>query len=168
MPAWIKLLGVVSLALMASACASPQKVDRVHASMYHQQASIQQLQTDMERVEKQRQQLTAELERLEQDGSSSQLQIDATRERLEVLEARQSDIAVVMREIKGNVASNTRSISSLKTTEQKRQEIIRAQKLRWQQITAQTNSRLAEIDSASSGPAAGELNSGDATNVQSR
>ncbi len=168
MPGQLRALTSVSLALFVSACASPQKVDRVHASMYHQQASIQQLQSDMERVEKQRQQLTDHLQKLEQDGSSSQRQIDETRTRLEALEVKQSDIALVMRQLNGNVASNTRSISTLKTNEQKRREIIRAQQLRWQKITAQTNARLAEIESASSVPAAGELNRGDASDVQTR
>ena len=164
----ISVIASISAALFLSACASPQKVDRVHASMYHQQASIQQLQTDMERVEKQRQQLTAELERLEQDGSSSQRQIDETRTRLEALETKQSDIALVMRQLNGNVASNTRSITTLRTNEEKRREIIRAQQLRWQKITAQTNARLAEIESTSSVPATGELNRGESSDVQTR
>ena len=73
----IKILSAVFVSLLASACASTQKVDRVHASIYHQQTSIQQLQSDMQRVEKQRLQVATELERLQQDGSSNQQQTPA-------------------------------------------------------------------------------------------
>lgn len=162
-----KIFAVALTGLLASACASTEKVDRVHASIYHQQTSIQQLQSDMQRVEKRRQQVAAELERLQKDGTSNQQQIDLTRERLDALEVKQSDIATVMRQINTSVASNTRSISTLKTTEQKRREIIKAQQLRWQQITAQTNSKLAEIENPVADPAR-ELNRGDATDVQAR
>ncbi len=163
----IKILSAVFVSLLASACASTQKVDRVHASIYHQQTSIQQLQSDMQRVEKQRLQVATELERLQQDGSSNQQQIEVTRERLEALEAKQSDIAAVMSKVNSSVATNTRSISALKTSEQKRREIIKAQQLRWQQITAQTNTKLAEIENQTTDPAR-ELNRGDSTDVQTR
>jgi chromosome segregation ATPase len=142
----IKLVAIVSAIVITAACASPQKVDRIHASIYHQQASIQQLQGDMQRVEEEREQVNAELQQLQADSSNREEQIQKTKDELVVLDARQADLNKVMKQVDNKVASNTRTISTINTQERKRQAIIKAQQKRWQQITAQTNTKLADIE----------------------
>ncbi len=142
----IKIAAIASTIVVTAACASPQKVDRIHASIYHQQASIQQLQSDMEQVAKEREQVNAELQQLQTDSSNREEKIQQTKDELVVLDARQADLNKVMKQVNNKVASNTRTISTINTQEKKRQAIIKAQQKRWQQITAQTNTKLADIE----------------------
>lgn len=142
----IKPAVILSAVMFTVACASQQKVDRVHSSIYHQQASIQQLQSDMEQVEKERQQVNTELQQLQANSSANEEQIQKTREQLLELDSRQSDINKVMKRVDTSIASNRRSISTIRTQEQKRQAIIKEQQQRWQQITAQTDTKLAEME----------------------
>lgn len=141
----IKPAAIISAVMLTAACASQQKVDRVHSSIYHQQASIQQLQSDMEQVEKERQQVNAELQQLQANSSANEEQIQDTRDQLLELDTRQSDINKVMKRVNTSIASNSRSISTIQTKEQKRQAIIKEQQQRWQQITAQTDTKLANM-----------------------
>lgn len=145
-PTPVKHLAILSAALLTAACASPQKVDRIHSSIYHQQATLQQLETDMQQIEQQRQQVESQLQQLEADSGAREEQIQQTRRQLVELDSRQSEVSRVMKQMNNSVASNTRSISSLQSKEEKRRAIIKAQQERWQQITAQANTKLAEID----------------------
>jgi chromosome segregation ATPase len=167
MTSCIKPAIVTLVALFSAACAAPQKVDRIHTSVYHQQASIQQLQSDLQEVKAQRQKVASDLQRLQADGNDKQVQIEATKSQLIELEAKQASITSVMQQVNTGVSKNTRSISTLNKAEKKRQDIIKAQKLRWQQITAQTNSKLAEIDRAPVDPRR-EVNAAEGTNVPAR
>jgi outer membrane murein-binding lipoprotein Lpp len=138
----LALLFAVTLA----ACASPQKVDRMHASIYHQQATLQQLESDFEQIQQERQQVASELQRLEAGGNARQEEIQQSRNQLQELDAEQVKLQQVMRQMSNSVASNTQSISTMESKEKKRQAIIREQRERWQQITTQTNTKLAEMD----------------------
>jgi outer membrane murein-binding lipoprotein Lpp len=158
---------VVFASLLLAACAAPQKVDRIHTSVYHQQASIQQLQSDLKEIKAQRQQVASDLQRLQADGGDNQQKIAATQSQLLELEAKQANISTVIQQVNNGVYKNTRSIATLNKAEQKRQDIIKAQKLRWQQITAQTNAKLAEIDRAPADPRR-EVNGANATDVPTR
>lgn len=161
----IKPTILISAITISAACASPQKVDRIHTSIYHQQASIQQLQSDMQQVEQERQQVNAELQQLQADSSSKDEQIRKTKDELVALDAKQADLNKVMKQVNTSVASNTRTISTIQTKERKRRAIIKAQQERWQQITAQTNTKLADIERK---PLESGLESsgGDSANVQ--
>ena len=143
---FIKPAAIMTALVFTAACASSQKVDRVHSSIYHQQASIQQLENDMEQVEKERQQVNAELQQLQANSSVNEEQIRKTKDQLLELDNRQSDINQVMRRVNSSVASNSRSIATINTQEQKRQAIIKEQQRRWQQITAQTDTKLADME----------------------
>ncbi len=59
---------------------------------------------------------------------------------------KRDDINKVMKRVNTSVASNSRSISTIQTKEQKRQAIIKEQQQRWQQITAQTDTKLADME----------------------
>lgn len=142
----IKPAAIISAVMFTAACASSQKVDRVHSSIYHQQASIQQLQSDMQQVEKEREQVNAELQQMQANSGANEEQIQKTKEQLLELDTRQSDINKVMKRVNTSVASNSRSISTIQTKEQKRQAIIKEQQQRWQQITAQTDTKLADME----------------------
>lgn len=142
----VKTLALLTAVLITAACASPQKVDRMHSSIYHQQATIQQLEHDMQDVQKQRQQVAAELQNLEANGSAQQEQIEQTREELLSLDQKQSEIGRVMQQMRSSVSGNSQSIAAIESKEKKRRAIIQAQQERWQQITAQTDTKLAEID----------------------
>ncbi len=160
-----KILAVLFAAIAITACASPKKVDRIHSSIYHQQASIQQLEDDMVQIEEERQQVAAELQRLETEGGARAEQIQQTRDQLLELDDQQNQIQQVMRQMDSKVTNNSRSISALESKEQKRRAIIRAQQERWQEITVQTDTKLAEVDQPQLNPGV-ESNEGDIDNAK--
>lgn len=142
----LKPLVLACASLLMVACASPQKIDRVHSSLYHQQASLQQLEKDFQQLQVERAEVSSELERLEANDGARQEEIQHTRHQLQELDGKQAEIQQTMRQMGGDVANNTQSISQINSREQQRQAIIRAQQERWEQITAQANTKLAEID----------------------
>lgn len=148
----LKALAVTAAVMLVAACASPQKVDRMHSSLYHQQASLQQLENDFLQLQQEREEVAAQLQQLEADNDAREEDIQQTRQQLEALDGEQVEIQKVMRQMDANVATNTRSIKAIQSKEEKRQAIIREQQRRWEQITTQTNTKLAEIDQPQMNP----------------
>ena len=94
----------------------------------------------------------AQLKQLEADSEARSEDIQQTRQQLQTLDGEQVQIQKVMRQMGANVATTTRSIEVIQSKEEKRQAIIREQQRRWEQITTQTNTKLAEIDQPQMNP----------------
>lgn len=148
----LRTLATAAAVVLVTACASPQKVDRMHSSLYHQQASLQQLEDDFLQLQQEREEVEAQLKQLEADNEARAEDIQQTRQQLQTLDGEQVQIQKVMRQMGADVATNTRSIEVMQSKDEKRQAIIREQQRRWEQITTQTNTKLAEIDQPQMNP----------------
>ena len=147
---------VIALAtLLLSGCASSQKVDRVHSSLYYQQASIQQLQHDIEAIQQQRQDVLSRLDQLQRKSTDHAGLIERNQRQLQQLEGAQQRLTRAVSTVRSAVAANRGAITSMATAEQQRQAIIKAQRARWLEITEQTDRKLADLDQPQIGASQG-------------
>jgi outer membrane murein-binding lipoprotein Lpp len=137
---------VLALANLLSACASSQKVDRVHSSLYYQQASIQQLQHDIESIEQQRQEVLSRLDQLQRKSADHAGLIERNQRQLQQLGGAQQQLTRAVGAMRSSVAANRGAITSMSSVEQQRQAIIKAQRARWLEITEQADRKLADLD----------------------
>ena len=138
---------IIALAnLLLSGCASPRKVDRVPSSLYYQQASIQQLQHDIEAIEQQRQEVLSRLDQLQRKSADHAGLIERNQRQLQQLGGAQQQLTRTVGTMRSAVAANRGAITSMATAEQQRQAIIKAQRARWLEITEQTDRKLADLD----------------------
>jgi chromosome segregation ATPase len=132
--------------LLTVACTTQQKVDRVHASIYHQAASIQQLETDLRDIEVQREKILSDLDTMQAENDESAEQIRQASMELTNLSDQQTALNKKMRNVNASVYSNTSSLSDIQSDEEKRMTIIKEQQEKWQQITQHTDQKLSELE----------------------
>jgi predicted nucleic acid-binding Zn-ribbon protein len=132
--------------LLTVACTTQQKVDRVHASIYHQEASIQQLESDLRDIEVQRGKILSDLDTIQVENDENADQIRQASDKLTALSDQQTALNNKMRNVNASVYSNTRSLSDIQSDEEKRMAIIKEQQEKWQQITQHTDRKLSELE----------------------
>lgn len=147
-------VGIVACVILSlGGCASQQKVDRVHSSLYYQQASIQQLQHDIDAIERQRQEVISSLDQLRQESDKHSGLIRQNQSQLQQLDGAQQQLTRNLGAVRSSVAASRSAIASINSIEAQRQAIIRAQQEKWREITERTDRQLADIDQAKMGNA---------------